>query len=148
MKKKLLLSLALVVGLGSTGFLTTVNAQNVKDTAYKFHLSVKGSVAHTEVRPKHNATPSYMKYGWTQAGGGSYKVKVVDQNMNNFSRFWWSRDFGPSTQPGTKSWISSYAFEDRGYGVKVRLHAEGSGGTVAGGIWQTGGVWSPDSVPR
>lgn len=136
------------MGLGSTGFLTTVNAQNVKDTNFIFNLSVRGSVSHTEARPKHNATPSYMRFDWIQDGAGGYRVKVVDQNMHNFSRYWWSRTFSDHLPSGTKAWISSYAFEDRGYGVKVRLHADGGGGVVRGGIWKTGGVWSPDSVRR
>lgn len=145
MKKKFLLSLVIAAGLGITGFSTNANAGNVKDTSYKFYFSPSGSIAHTEARPKYDATPAYMKFGWIQDGAGGYRVKVVDKSCHDFSRFWWSRDFDEYVPSGTESWISSYAYEDRGYGVQVRLEAEGSGGS---GMWSTGGLWSPDSVKR
>ncbi|MFX0548274.1 hypothetical protein ACOAKC_02955 [Hathewaya histolytica] len=146
MKKNFLLSLAITTGLVITGFASNVNAGNVKDTAFEFYFSRTGGIAYSNnIRPKYDSTPTYFKFGWIKDGAGGYKVKVVDQNGSGFSRTWWSRYFNDSVPSGTQSWISSYAYEDRGYGVKVKLHAEGGGGT---GVWNSGGLWSPDSVRR
>lgn len=146
MKKKFLVSLALVAGLGITGFAATANAGNISDTAYKFYISTSGSVAHTERRPKYDATSAYMQFGWIQNGAGGYKVKVVDANGYDFSRYWWSQSFNEYTPSGTVAYIPNNAYEDRGYGVNVKLEAQGQGGAVSGGIWSTGGLWSPDSI--
>lgn len=146
MKKNFLVSLALVGGLAITGFATTAYAGNISDTSYQFYISTSGSVAHTTARPKYDATSAYMKFGWIQDGAGAYRVKVVDSNGYDFTKFWWSQYFNDYTPTGTQAWISNYAYEDRGYGVNVKLKAEGQGGAVSGGIWSTGGVWSPDSV--
>ncbi len=146
MKKKILLSLALVVGLAITGFATIAEAGDISDRPFKFYFSMKGSVAHTERRAKYDSTSAYMRFGWIQDGAGGYHVKVVDENSNDFSKTWWSRSFNEYVPNGTEEWIPNYAYEDRGYGVKVKLRGEGHGGAVSSGIWSTGGDWSPDSV--
>lgn len=146
MKKKILLSLLLVAGLGITGFATTAEAGNISDKPFTFYFSMNGSVAHTEARPKYDATSAYMKFGWIQDGAGGYHVKVVDANGNYFSKTWTSRAFNEYVPEGTEEWIPNHAYEDRGYGVQVKLKGEGHGGAVSSGIWSTGGLWSPDSI--
>ncbi|WP_346887715.1 hypothetical protein [Clostridium sp. UBA1056] len=145
MKKKFLLTLALVVGLGITGFATTADAGNIKDEPYKFYISSSGSINHTDARPKYDATSAYMMFDYISLSGygGGYHVKVVDEKGNDFSKFWWSPYFTYDTPFRTEAWIPNHAYEDRGYGVQVKLKAEGSGGA---GIWHSTGWWSPDSV--
>ncbi|WP_346887717.1 hypothetical protein [Clostridium sp. UBA1056] len=143
MKKKFLLTLALVAGLGITGFATTADAGNIKDEPYKFNIHSGGSLTYTDARPKYDDTSAYIRFDWLQNGGGGYHVKVVDARGNDFSKSWWSSYITVLTKPGEEQWIRNYAYEDRGYGVLVKLEAEGHGGT---GIWSSTGVWSPDSV--
>lgn len=144
MNKKFLVSLTLVVGLGITGFATTAYAGNTEDKLYTFNFSSSGSVAYTQgSREKQDATSAYMQFINMSSSGGRYRAKVVDSNGNDFSRIIWSRYFYESTPSATATFIGNYAYEDRGYGVLVKLKAEGDGGT---GIWTTNGWWSPDSV--
>lgn len=145
MRKKFLVSLALVAGIGITGFATTAFAGDIVDKGFTFYISTSGSVAHTERRAKYDATSAYMRFDWIQDGAGGYRVKVVDRDGNDFSKFWWYDNFNEYTV-GKETWLKNYAYEDRGRGVEVKIKAEGQGGAVSGGIWSTGGVWSPDSV--
>lgn len=146
MKKKIFVSLGLALALGVTGFVSTAYAGNISDSPYKFYFSMKGSVAHTEARPKYDDTSAYMRLDGIQNGCGGFKVKVVNGGGGDFSRVWWSRPFNEYTPNGTEEWIKNYAYEDSGYGVQVKLKGEGGGGFVGSGIWHTTGVWSPDSV--
>ncbi|WP_346887719.1 hypothetical protein [Clostridium sp. UBA1056] len=146
MKKKFLLTLALVAGLGITGFATTADAGNIKDEPYKFYISSSGSIAHTDIRPKYDDTSAYIRHDYlerTAYSNNAYKVAVVDSNGNYFSKTWWTPYFYCFSYPPTEAWIPNHAYEDKGYGVQVRLRAEGEGGS---GIWSATGVWSPDSV--
>ncbi|WP_346893715.1 hypothetical protein [Clostridium sp. UBA871] len=146
MKKKILLSLLLVAGLGITGFATTAEAGDISDKPFKFYFSINGSINSTDRRSKYDSTSAYMRMDWIEKGAGEYRVKVVDENGKNFSKTWWSRYFSYGTPRGTEARIANHAYEDRGYGVKIKLQGEGHGGAVSSGIWSTSGVWSPDSV--
>ena len=145
MKKKIWISLALVLGLVITGFAATAEAGNTVDTTYYFKFMMDGSSMVTPSRPKYDATSAYMKFNWIDDGAGTYKVKVTKPSGADFSRVWWS-GYCYDYTVGTEHWIPNYAYEDGGYGVQVSLKGEGGGGVVGGGWWSTGGLWSPDSV--
>lgn len=140
MQKKILVSLALVAGLGITGFTSTANAGNISDSEYKYNFTTSGNTAYTNARSKYDSTSSYMRLCEMENGPGSFKVKVVKANTSDFSRYWWSDSF---TNVGQQQYISNYAYEDVGYGVPVRMKAEGHGGSTTC-ICKV--KWSPDSI--
>lgn len=146
MKKKFLVSLALIAGLGITGFASTANAGNVKDTISKYTFSTSGSVDYTNSRPKYDSTSAYMLLESVTDGAGAFKVKVVKSNRSDFSRYWWSEPFGDGRAYKNEQYIPNYAYEDAGYGVSVLMKAQGHGGCTGSGTWDAVVYWSPDSV--
>ncbi|MEK5390619.1 hypothetical protein NSQ59_09670 [Margalitia sp. FSL K6-0131] len=97
---------------------------------------------YTDPRPKYDSTSAWMKLKDLSgfATNPSYTASVVKENYSNFSKTWYYTFSKSNINQGV--YLSNHAYEDNGYGVKVRIKAVGDGNNSFYGS----GDWSPDSI--
>ncbi|GGI65004.1 hypothetical protein ACFQOY_08810 [Enterococcus alcedinis] len=143
--KKIILSSVITLGILATS-IGSISALadgidaygNSSDTSFDYNFAPGlGSTRYTASRVKYDATSAYMKLQ-SRTKKQNYTASVVDSNNKNFSQTW----FVEVKTIGTEYFIPNNAYEDQGYGVKVRIKAH------TGDLFGFGasGVWSPDSV--
>ncbi|WP_369902177.1 hypothetical protein [Bacillus manliponensis] len=114
-------------------------ASNHSDKEYYFEFDDFNSSASQDTgsRVKYNTTSVYMKSNYV---GGDYKFsghvrKSDGTDVSGGKRY----SFGD----GTTQYMTNYAVEKYGSGVKVKVRGEAGWNVVR---VAAGGVWSPDSV--
>lgn len=111
-------------------------AKNNADTIWSWGFGSFSGARYTEAREKHDDTSIYFYVERFETTNGKMRISVVDENRNQFSY----TKVQEVIEPGMYC-LSSYAYEDRGYGVKVRVRGDRIGQTSI----NANGVWSPDS---
>lgn len=129
---------AMTLSIGSM----TSFASNYSDTAFTFNFDIGTNVAYTLARAKDDNTSAYMKLQKLQGGTNpTYTASVVKENYTNFSKTWYYSFSSANINQGR--YLSNYAYEDDGAGVKVRIKA--TRGADPNGFYGSG-LWSPDSL--
>lgn len=121
--------------------LTHAMAANTSDTSWGWNIGSLSGPRYTVPREKTNATPIYFYVEYinlNNARDGYLRLEVVHESGRTLRNG--SYHARNATKPG-KYCLSSNAFEDYGYGVKVK---------VRGDRYKTSGIdasgfWSPDS---
>lgn len=113
-----------------------VYAGNNTDTSWDWHMPGYSFERYTPAREKWDASPVYFKVDQAQVYGGSVLIRVFFEDGS-----------APSYQqskyvkvPGVYC-LSSYAYEDQGYGTRVKVRGDRQGAYEM----RLSGVWSPDS---
>ncbi len=109
---------------------------NHADTKFNFSFSFFNRTQYTNARPKYNATSAYIQMK-KRSKKVSFSASVVDSNYKGLSKTWYYK-IG-TIDKGV--YVANYAYEDRGYGVNIRIKA-----TTDGAAFSTSGNWSPDSI--
>lgn len=112
-------------------------ASNHTDTAWNFNFTVFDKVEYTTARAKQDDTSAYMILT-SRSKAQRFTASVVDSSYKNFTKTWY-QDIVNVNQD---YFVPNYAYEDRGYDVKVRIKA--TTGDFTG--FDANGLWSPDSI--
>mgnify|MGYP006964238281 CR=1 FL=1 len=112
-------------------------AGNTNDTSFNFNFSDLSFERYTDAREKYDKSPAYI-YIKNMSINRTVAVRVVfeDHSSTSLKKIYYI------SNPRTKECISSNAYEDRGYGTKIRLRLDRQGV----GSMYANGWWSPDST--
>lgn len=111
-------------------------AANTQNENFNFNFSKLSFAQYTNAREKENASPIFM-YVKTLTPNRSFYARVVNENHTDTT---YSPKYKVSyiNQPYC---LHSNAYENKGYGVKVRIRAD----RIGVGQMSAGGFWSSDS---
>ena len=117
--------------IGYTSYAANTNNEN-----FNFNFSRLSFAQYTNAREKEDASPIFM-YVKTLTSNRSFYARVVNEDGSNTT-------YSPKykiTYPNKKYCLHSNAYENKGYGVKVRIRAD----RIEVGKMSAGGFWSSDS---
>ena len=132
--------LVLVTGVASQHAFAKDNT----DSAFNFTFSGNGTAYTDGSRRKEDSSAVYMKLNSIFDGDPTFAAEVVDGSGNYFAKRYPKVTFAESTI-GRGQYLYNNAYEEKGYGVFVKVRADGTRNT-ANSTWKANGVWSPDSL--
>lgn len=132
--------LVLVTGVASQNAF----AKDTTDSNFSFTFSGNGTAYTDGSRKKEDSSSVYMKLNSIYDGDPTFAAEVVDGSGNYFSKRYPKVHFSEYDLNSGK-YLLNNAYEERGYGVYVKVRADGTRNT-ANSTWKANGVWSPDSI--
>lgn len=123
--------ISFLVLIGYTSYAANTNNEN-----FNFNFSSFSFAQYTNAREKEDASPIFM-YVKTLTPNRSFYARVVNKD-GSFTTY------SPKykiTYPNQKYCLHSNAYENKGYGVKVKIRAD----RIGNAQMSAGGFWSADS---